>query len=170
MTFAALRRPADHAEVTFLTDELGELLNGVTLLVFGAVLLWPALSDLDWRIALYAIASLTIIRMLPVALAMLRSGARRPTIAFLGWFGPRGLTSIVFAAIVVQEADLPHANTILLTTHATVGLSVLAHGLTAAPLAQRYAAWFASHPRDAMPVMDSVPAGEHHWRHPTHQH
>ena len=102
--------------------------------------------------------------MLPVALAMLGSGARPPTVAFLGWFGPRGLASIVFAVIVVQEADLPHANTILLTTYATVGLSVLAHGVTAAPLARRYAAWFASHPEGA-PEMESVPADPHRWRH-----
>ena len=164
MTFAALRRPVKDAELTFLSDELGELLNGVTLLVFGAVLLWPALDGLTWRIALYAVASLTIIRMLPVAIAMLGTGARRPTVAFLGWFGPRGLASIVFAVIVVQEADLPHTNTILLTTYATVGLSVLAHGVTAAPLARRYAAWFASTPQDAKGVMESVPAGEHRWR------
>ena len=102
--------------------------------------------------------------MVPVALAMLGTGARRPTVAFLGWFGPRGLASIVFAAIVVQEADLPHANTIVLTTYATVGLSVLAHGVTAAPLARRYAGWFSSHPSDAMPAMESVPAGTHRWR------
>ena len=70
----------------------------------------------------------------------------------------------MFAVIVVQEADLPHTNTILLTTYVTVGLSVLAHGVTAAPLARRYAAWFASHPRDAMPAMESVPAGTHRWR------
>jgi NhaP-type Na+/H+ or K+/H+ antiporter len=95
---------------------------------------------------------------------MLGTGARRPTIAFLGWFGPRGLASIVFAAIVVEEADLPHTTTILLTTYATVALSVLAHGVTAAPLASRYATWFASHPRDAMPAMESVPAGGHPWR------
>ena len=86
--------------------------------------------------------------MAPVAIAMLGTGARRPTVAFLGWFGPRGLASIVFAAIVVQEADLPHANTIVLATYATVGLSVLAHGVTAAPLASRYASWFASHPSE----------------------
>lgn len=161
MTFAALRDPAQQAELTFFTDELGELLNGVTLLVFGAVLLGPALSDLDWRIGLYAVASLTVVRMLPVALALLGTGARRPTVAFLGWFGPRGLASIVFAVIVVEEADLPHTTTILLTTYATVGLSVLAHGVTAAPLARRYAAWFASHPREAIPTMESVPAGTH---------
>jgi sodium/hydrogen antiporter len=95
---------------------------------------------------------------------MLGTGARRPTVAFLGWFGPRGLASIVFAAIVVQEADLPHASTILLTTYATVGLSVLAHGVTAAPLARRYSSWFASHPLGARPAMESVPAGTHRWR------
>ena len=163
MTFGLLRRPDAGGEVTFLMDELGEGLNGITLLFFGAVLLWPALDSLTWRIGLYAIASLTVVRMLPVALAMLRSGARRPTVAFLGWFGPRGLASIVFAVIVVEEADLPHASTILLTTYATVGLSVLAHGVTAAPLARRYAAWFASHPQGA-PEMESVPAGSHRWR------
>jgi NhaP-type Na+/H+ or K+/H+ antiporter len=167
MAFAALRRPSGHGEVTLLTDELGELLNGVTLLVFGAVLLWPALDGLTWRIALYAAASLTIVRMGPVAIAMLGTGARRQTVAFVGWFGPRGLASIVFALIVVEEADLPHASTILLTTYATVGLSVLVHGLTAAPLARRYASWYASHPFDAMPAMESVPAGAHRWRRPS---
>jgi NhaP-type Na+/H+ or K+/H+ antiporter len=166
MTFGVLRRPTEGGEVTFLSDELGELLNGVTLLVFGAVLLWPALDALDWQIGLYAIASLTVVRMLPVAAAMLGTGARRPTVAFLGWFGPRGLASIVFAVIVVQEADLPHANTILMTTYATVGLSVLLHGATAAPLARRYANWFASHPASSMPAMESVPAGTHRWRQP----
>jgi sodium/hydrogen antiporter len=166
MTFGALRQPVGESdgEATLLTDELGELLNGVTLLVFGAALLWPALDGLTWRIALYAAASLTIVRMGPVAIAMLDTGARRPTVAFLGWFGPRGLASIVFAAIIVQEADLPHTNTILLTTYATVGLSVLLHGVTAAPLASRYASWFGSHALDAMPAMESVPAGTHRWR------
>ena len=167
MTFGVLRRQSQGGEVTLLMDEAGELLNGVTFLVFGAVLLWPALDGLTWSIALYAMASLTILRMVPVAVAMLGTGARRPTVAFLGWFGPRGLASIVFAVIVVQEAELPHANTILLTTYATVGLSVLAHGATAAPLARRYASWFASHPRDAMPTMESVPTGTHRWRRAT---
>jgi NhaP-type Na+/H+ or K+/H+ antiporter len=164
MTFGLLRRPEAGGNVTFLTDELGQGLNAITLLFFGAVLLEPTLDALTWRIGLYSVASLTVVRMVPVALAMLGSGARPPTVAFLGWFGPRGLASIVFAVIVVQEADLPHANTILLTTYATVGLSVLAHGVTAAPLARRYAAWFASHP-EGTPKMESVPADAHRWRH-----
>jgi NhaP-type Na+/H+ or K+/H+ antiporter len=167
MTFGVFQRPTEDGEVTFLSDELGELLNGVTLLVFGAVLLWPSLDALDWRIAVYALASLTVVRMLPVAIAVLGTGARPPTVAFLGWFGPRGLASIVFAVIVVQEADLPHASTILLTTYATVGLSVLLHGATASPLARRYATWFGSHPPDATPAMESVPAGAQRWRRPS---
>ena len=104
-------------------------------------------------------ASLTIVRIVPVALAMLGTGARRPTVGFLGWFGPRGLASIVFALIVVQEADLPHTTTIVTTTYVTVGLSVLLHGVTAAPLARRYAAWFDSHPPDARPAMEAGPGG-----------
>jgi NhaP-type Na+/H+ or K+/H+ antiporter len=166
MAFGVLRRAPEGGEVTFLTDELGELLNGVTLLVFGAVLLWPALDGLDWDILLYAVASLTVVRILPVVVAMLGTGARLRTVLFLGWFGPRGLASIVFALIVVQEAELPHATTIVLTAYATVGLSVLAHGVTAAPLSSRYASWFSSHPPDSMPAMESIPAGAHRWRHP----
>jgi NhaP-type Na+/H+ or K+/H+ antiporter len=165
MIFSALRRP-DTGEVTYLIDELGEVLNAVTLLVFGAVLLLPTLDDLTWRIAVYAIASLTVVRMLPVAIAMLGTGARKQTVTFLGWFGPRGLASIVFALIVLHDARLPHVGTILSATYVTVGLSVLAHGVTAAPLTRRYVSWFESHPADRRPAMESVPAAHHRWRRP----
>ena len=83
---------------------------------------------------LYATLSLTLVRMLPVAVAMIGTGARWRTVTFLGWFGPRGLASIVFAVIVAEQAHLPGTNTILITTFLTIGLSVLAHGITAAPL------------------------------------
>src|SRR6476659_9176315 len=165
MIFSALRRP-DTGEVTYLIDELGDVLNAVTLLVFGAVLLLPTLDDLNWRIAVYAIASLTVVRILPVAIAMIGTGAGRPTVSFMGWFGPRGLGSIVFALIVLHDADLPHVGTILSATYVTVGLSVLAHGVTAAPLTRRYVSWFESHPAGRRPVMESVPAGHHRWRRP----
>jgi NhaP-type Na+/H+ or K+/H+ antiporter len=166
MVFSALRRP-DSGEVSYLIDQLGEVLNAVTLLVFGAVLLLPALHDLDWRIAVYAIASLTVVRMIPVAIAMLGTGARRQTITFMGWFGPRGLASIVFALIVLHDAHLPHGGTILTVTYVTVGLSVLLHGATAAPLTRRYVSWFEFHPADRRPAMESVPAAAHRWRKPT---
>jgi NhaP-type Na+/H+ or K+/H+ antiporter len=99
--------------------------------------------------------------MLPVALALLGTGARRATVGFLGWFGPRGLASIVFAVILVDDADLPHLRTLVLAIAATIALSVYVHGLTANPLTERYVRWWTSHPRDAQPPMESVPAGEH---------
>jgi sodium/hydrogen antiporter len=163
--FGALA-PREAEPASRLNEELGGLLGGITFLIFGAVLLGPALEHLSWRIALYAVLSLTLVRIVPVALAMLRSGAKWPTVAFLGWFGPRGLASIVFAVIAVQEARLTGARTILLTSYLTIGLSVFAHGLTAAPLARRYAEWYESHPRHRQPAMESAPAHEHRPRGP----
>ena len=147
-----------------LNEELGGLLGGVTFLIFGAVLLGPALKHVDWQIALYAVLSLTLVRVLPVAIAMIDSGARWPTVGFLGWFGPRGLASIVFAVLSVQEAHLPGANTLLLAAYLTVGLSVFAHGITAAPLARRYARWYESAPRRQRREWESVPAPHHRAR------
>jgi sodium/hydrogen antiporter len=147
-----------------LNEEIGGLLGGVTLLMFGAVLLGPTLQHLTWAMALYAVLSLTVVRMLPVALAMLGSDAKWQTVAFLGWFGPRGLASIVFAVIAVQEQHLAGAATIVRTAYLTIGLSVFAHGITAAPLAQRYARWYADHPREHPPAMESVPASHHRAR------
>ena len=152
----ALRR--DPGELNQLTEEVGSLLDGVTFVLFGAILLGPALTELSWQLALYAVLSLTVVRMLPVAIAMWGSGARRPTLGFLGWFGPRGLASIVFAVIVIEESQLPHEHVIVLAIYLTVGLSVLAHGLTAAPLADRYARWYERHPREQAPPMESAPA------------
>jgi len=164
--FGALRRDTG-GEVSYLVDEGGELFNAVTFIVFGAVILGPLLDEVTWQIVLYAILSLTIVRMLPVALAMLGTGARRPTLAFLGWFGPRGLASIVFAVILLDDTKLPHLHTLLLAITVTIALSVYVHGLTARPLAERYTRWWNSHPRDAMPTMESVPAAEHRLRVPS---
>lgn len=147
MVFGGVRRHIG-GEVGYLVEELGELLGAATFVVFGATLLEPALGGLTWSVALYAVLSLTAVRMLPVAIAMLGTGARWRTVAFVGWFGPRGLASIVFAILIVEESgELPNESVLLDTIFVTVGLSVLLHGLTAAPLARRYAAWFAAHPR-----------------------
>ncbi len=95
--------------------------------------------------------------MLPAAVAMSGLGAKRPTVAFLGWFGPRGLASIVFAVIVLDDADLPHTGVILTAASLTVGLSVLAHGVSAPPLTERYVRWH----RAASPRMEGVAVHEH---------
>ena len=149
MVFGGLLRGGSE-RVDSLLDEAGAVLGAITFVVFGAVLLGPGLGHLTAAMVGYALLSLTVVRMLPVAVSLLGSGARPPTIGFLGWFGPRGLASIVFAVMLEEGSELPHEETILLTVYATVGLSVLLHGVTAAPLAGRYAAWFASGSRDRL--------------------
>ena len=150
----ALRR--DPGDLNELSEQVGNVLNAVTFVLFGAILLGPALGELSWELALYALLSLTVVRMVPVAIAMWGTRARPPTLGFLGWFGPRGLASIVFALIVVEESQLPHEDLIVLAIYLTVGLSVFAHGLSAAPLADRYARWYGRHPRDKAPPMESA--------------
>ncbi len=153
---AAIKR--DPEDMNRLTEEVGAVLNGLTFVLFGAILLGPALGELSWQLVLYSVLSLTVVRILPVAIAMLGSKARMPTLGFLGWFGPRGLASIVFAVIIIEESQLPHENLLVLAIYLTVGLSVFAHGLTAAPMADRYAAWFERHPRDKVAPLESAPA------------
>jgi NhaP-type Na+/H+ or K+/H+ antiporter len=149
---------AEHT--TFLAEQSGELLNAVTFLLFGTVLLGPAFGELDWRVALYAVGSLTVVRMLPVAISMLGTGMRRVTVGFLGWFGPRGLASIVFVLILVEETELPERSLMLTVVTWTVALSVYAHGLTAWPGANRYADWYAGHAKEHAAMPESVPATE----------
>lgn len=161
--FGALRRDTGGA-VTYLVDEGGELFNAVTFIVFGAMILGPLVDEVTWQMALYAVLALTVVRMLPVALAMTGTGARRQTVAFLGWFGPRGLASIVFAVILLDDTELPHLQTLLLAITVTVALSVYVHGLTARPLTERYVRWWGSHAPDALPVMERIPAAAHRLR------
>ena len=160
IVFAALA--GEHAEeATPLAEASGELLDAVTFVLFGVVLLGPVLDALDWRIALYAALSLTVVRMLPVALAMLGMSMRRVTVGFLGWFGPRGLASIVFVLILLEETQLPERPLLLAVVTWTVTLSVFAHGLTAAPGANRYADWYAAHARDHPTMPESAPVADH---------
>ena len=160
--FGAIAREDDAGMMRF-TEETGALLDTITFLVFGAVLLGPALEHVSWQIALYAVLSLTIVRMLPVAISLWGTHARGPTVAFIGWFGPRGLASIVFA-VVVEDTFQSHTETILTACYLTVGLSVLLHGLSAAPLVSRYAEWYQADADRPPPALESAPAHEHRIR------
>jgi len=122
-------------------EGMGEVFSLLTWVVFGAavVMQHSGMVAIDWRVVLYAVLSLTVIRMLPVFLSLMGVDAPNDAKLFIGWFGPRGLASIVFLVIVVGE-DLPGENTIIATTIATVVLSILAHGLTANPLAAAFGA------------------------------
>jgi len=133
--FAVMRRCKFILE---FAESEGQLLTLLSFLVFGAVMLPMHIDQITWPMFFYALLSLTIIRMVPIALSLLGTGVSLPTTLFLGWFGPRGLASILFGLIVLDEIGTPQASTILTITVLTVSLSILAHGLTAAPLAQRF--------------------------------
>jgi NhaP-type Na+/H+ or K+/H+ antiporter len=151
--------------VVGLSEELGDVLASLSFFVFGAVLLGPALSSMDWRTGLYAVLSLTVVRMAPVAVALIGSRFRPATVLYVGWFGPRGLASIVFALLLLEDGP-PAAGRLVDVVALTVGLSVLMHGATAAWAAGRYAAWHATaaatdpHLREGPAELPrSIPAG-----------
>lgn len=126
-------------------EALGSLLVMVSYFIFGGVYLGPALGSITWQVALYAVLSLTVVRMLPVGVAMMGSGLERQSVAFLGWFGPRGLASIIFAGVVVEEAGLADTASIIAIVMVTVAFSVFAHGATAWWGSERYADWYEAH-------------------------
>jgi NhaP-type Na+/H+ or K+/H+ antiporter len=138
----ATRRSEARAEL--FSETAGILLSIGVWTVFGAAFVGSLLLKLDdLRPILYATLSLTVVRMLPVAVALIGSRLALPTVAFIGWFGPRGLASIVFGILALDAlTEAGVAGTTLAATVAwTVLLSVMAHGLTAGPLATRYGRW-----------------------------
>jgi NhaP-type Na+/H+ or K+/H+ antiporter len=121
----------------------GQLLTLLVFLIFGAVLVPDAIAHSSLVTFVYALLSLTLIRMLPVGLSLLGTGLRVPSVAFLGWFGPRGLASILFALVVVEEGKLPIGPILEDVVVLTVLLSAILHGASAYPFARRYGAWAA---------------------------
>jgi sodium/hydrogen antiporter len=138
LAFGTAGGPRGEPLVPFV-EETGALVSLLVWLAFGAVAVAPAVEGLTWQIVLYAVLSLTVIRMVPVAMALAGARLDRATIALVGWFGPRGLASVVFALLALEELDSPAADHAVDVITITVLLSVVAHGATADPLATRYA-------------------------------
>jgi NhaP-type Na+/H+ or K+/H+ antiporter len=150
--------PVVHEETgSAFIDGLGVLLITASYLVFGALLLGPQLASVTLPVLVFAVAALTVVRMVPVAISLVGSRLGRPTVAFVGWFGPRGLASIVFTVLIVDEA-LPGVPLITTIVAATVALSVVAHGVTSAWGARRYGTWFEAAVRRA-PSMPEAAEG-----------
>jgi sodium/hydrogen antiporter len=127
------------ARAVEFTEEEGQLLSLAVFFVFGTVAI-SFLDAADLGIVLYAVLSLTLVRMVPVAVAVRGMGFRPVTVAFMGWFGPRGLASIILALVVAEEEpELPALGVILATMTVTVLASVVLHGLTALPGVGAYA-------------------------------
>jgi len=138
LAFGALAGRRGPAELIFL-EQAGGLVSLLVWLAFGAIAGPIMLDRIDLTNLLYAVLSLTVVRMVPVALATIGAGMDRSTVLFVGWFGPRGLASLVFALLALEELGSA-ADEAVTVIGLTVFLSVLAHGFSAAPLAARYAA------------------------------
>jgi NhaP-type Na+/H+ or K+/H+ antiporter len=120
-------------------EEIGALMSLLVWLAFGAVALVPAMKALTGPMVLYAILSLTIVRMVPVAVSLAGTRLGGATVLLIAWFGPRGLASVVFALLALEELGSPTAGPAVAVIAFTVLLSVVAHGATAEPLASWYA-------------------------------
>ncbi len=129
---------SQHKEMLLRAAEgTGDTFALVTWVIFGSAVIGQAIGYFNWRLLLYAVLSLTLIRMLPVFLSLTGSGLNTESKLFIGWFGPRGLASIVFGVIVLN-ANLPNSHAMAVVVVFTVVLSILAHGITANPWARAY--------------------------------
>jgi len=138
LLFGALVKEHKH-RLLLAAEGTGDTLALITWVVFGAAVVGQSVGSFSWQTMAYAVLSLTVVRMLPVFLALAGFKLRTDEKLFMGWFGPRGLASIVFAVIVLNE-KLPGGDTISMTVVCTIALSVIAHGLSATPLVGALAA------------------------------
>lgn len=137
LLFGYFARERTHALV-LASEGIAELLAMLTWVIFGAAFVGQIWSAMTWDVLIYSLLSLTVIRMLPMLLALTRSGEILETKLFLSWFGPRGLASIVFL-VIVGGSDLPSKPLMIQTVTCTITLCVIAHGLTANIWAKRLA-------------------------------
>jgi len=122
----------EHAEIQVT------MLMMLTFMIFGAVMLPPAIESISPSIVLYAIISLSLVRIVPVAISFISAKVQPITSLFVGWFGPRGVASILYIFIVLESESLPGLELIYAVVMVTVLFSIFAHGITAAPAAKRY--------------------------------
>ena len=121
-----------------LSSETGEVLSLAVWFTFGAVMVVPGFRHAGWRDAVFAVLALTLARMVPVAFSLIGTHFDRATVAFIGWFGPRGLASIVFTLLAIDQLVPSDGTRVLSAATVTITLSVVAHGVGAGPLTERY--------------------------------
>jgi NhaP-type Na+/H+ or K+/H+ antiporter len=119
--------------------QVGELLSWVIWFLFGAVMT-TALGATTWQTVVFAIGALTVVRIVAVAVSLAGARLHALTVLFIGWFGPRGLASIVFGLIAYDALGGHDGDVVLATVTLTVLVSVVAHGVSASPLSRRYGA------------------------------
>jgi len=134
LLFGFMAKDATH-RLVLAAEGTGETLALMTWMLFGATVIGQSVQHFTWEMLVFALLSLTVIRMLPIFLSLTGTGESTASKLFLGWFGPRGLASIVFAIIVVNKG-VPAAKFIAMVVVLTVFFSLVAHGVSANPLAK----------------------------------
>ena len=134
MFFGSMTKEHGH-RLVLAAEGIGETLALVTWLLFGAMVIAQVFKFFTWDVVLYAVLSLTVVRILPIYISLTGSGESNASKLFLGWFGPRGLASIVFAIMVIN-AGVPNGKFLVLVVICTVFLSLIVHGVSANPLAK----------------------------------
>lgn len=166
LAFGTVGSDTDH--LVEFTEDSGQLLAVVAFFVFGNVFVNDSLASLSVGVVAVAVLVLTVGRMLPVALVMTGTGAAVPTKVFVGWFGPRGLASIAFGLLLLEE-ELAGGEELFAIIALTVVASIVLHGASAAAGAQAYGRWWAAMAatdRQSMPESLPVPAGRSRWSAP----
>lgn len=130
--------PALSGSATSLSREVGVMLGSVIWFLFGSVLPGVWSDGISWRSVLFAVLLFTVARMLPVAVALLGAGLRRREVAVIGWFGPRGLASVLFGLLALEEVTGAEAGFVAEVVAVTVLLSIVLHGLSAGPIAASF--------------------------------
>ena len=129
-------------DITFITEFMesqGQILTMAAFFIFGAVLLPAGIEHMSWIPVLVGLLFLTLVRMLPIWISLVGTGLSMKEKLFLGWFGPRGLASILFSLIIIEEYDIPNEHELLACVVMTVFMSIVLHGISANPLARRIA-------------------------------
>jgi NhaP-type Na+/H+ or K+/H+ antiporter len=122
----------------------------LTFMFYGSVMLYPALQQINSTILLYALLSLTLVRMLPVAISLIGTNLRLESILYLGWFGPVGIASILYVYTILDAEKITGQDTIFNVVMITIFFSVLAHGISAVPLTNWYAKRIARLEKDGL--------------------
>jgi len=135
----SVHTPAVRERIHEFGEAEGQQLALFVFLIFGLAVVPKAVPHWDVRAWTYAVLSLTVIRMLPVAVSLKGTKLTSFSIAFIGWFGPRGIASVLYLLIVVSELGLEGFERMLSVIVLTVLLSVCLHGITAVPLSRLYA-------------------------------
>lgn len=139
MGFGSIMAGGGNSDGTMaFTEDTGLLLSLLVWFSFGATMVVPGLEHSVWQDYAFAAMALTVVRMIPIALSTIGCGLDRYTVGFVGWFGPRGLASIVFGLIAYDSLEAPDAGRVLSVITVTVTMSVIVHGLSASPLAAHY--------------------------------